>query len=183
MLWFHSFFHGLHDIMGRWANSHVLQSKVGYLMELFSVGVGKLLASFWPCPINGTIIVRSQKRARQLLQDMVPFLIDPQVLLYKGRRPQPKVFRNTLNIDLGKKRPRGLAAVGTAKAVRFFKLGFMKLLHHTIQILWGPLFEPCKELFCLLMFFLFAFWGRCLNTSSIRGKINKHFALDPFPNK
>ncbi len=130
----HPSFHFLDDIERRWAHFYIFQRKVGDLLEFLPVGMRILPTGFGPHFIDQAIILGIQKGAGHRLQHPVAVFIDAQIRVDELLRLQPKVFRNTLNIRFGKKRPGCLATIGAGKTVRPLKLGVVQFLHHIIQV-------------------------------------------------
>jgi hypothetical protein len=94
--------------------------------------VRKLPAGLGSVVVNGALIVRRQKSARNLLKHGVAVVVHPQVRLEKIDRFHPQALGYALDVFIDPQRSGGFAALGTIQAIYFGKSLPMRRVHHGV---------------------------------------------------
>jgi hypothetical protein len=144
----------LDNLVGSGAYGNILKGKLAYLVEFLPVGVWKFPACFRAVLVNTTTVVLIEKTARQSLQHIVVFLIQPQKGFNKHPWFHAQVPGYTGNVGIREQRARGFATIRTIQAICFAEYLSVQLLHHSIEIFRGSPFEPAKKAAVLLMLLL-----------------------------
>lgn len=95
----------------------------------------KLTTGLGPYPIDGAVVVRSQKSTGDPLEHIILVLIDFKVSIDELGRPHPKMFRNPFDVGIGEQGTCGLAAVGAIQAVRPAEFLGVQFPHHIVKVL------------------------------------------------
>ena len=99
-------------MVGRRTDSHIFKGEMTDLMEFFSLGMGKFPIGLWPDVAYGTIVIGSQQGNGNGLQELILFLLHPQLSIYKYFGLHPEMFGYPFDIAIGEQRSGGLTAVG-----------------------------------------------------------------------
>ena len=109
-------------------------------VRVFGTGPGAVL-------INRAVVVAAEERAGRLVEDVVAFLVEVEVLAHEFGRAHFKMAGNALNIAVAEYRAGRLAAVGALQAVGIFEDFIVQLGNRGVQLAGRLLFKLPEILF------------------------------------
>lgn len=105
-------------------------------MLLYAIRMRIVSACLRSVFIDRAVVIRTEKRARHRLENLVTVLINPNVLLHELSILHSEMLGNALYVRVCQKWTRGGATIGTLQAIDARKGLLMRFLEKRIQLPW-----------------------------------------------